>query len=67
MMTLETERLLLRPLRQTDLEAYAAMCADPEVMRYLSDRAVLNREDAGRQLAMLVGPLVVARLWELGG
>jgi RimJ/RimL family protein N-acetyltransferase len=55
MVTLETERLLLRPFRQTDLEAYAAMCADPEVMRYLGDRAVLNREDAWRQLAMLVG------------
>ena len=55
MVTLETERLVLRPFRQTDLEAYAAMCADPEVMRYLGDRAVLNREDAWRQLAMLVG------------
>jgi RimJ/RimL family protein N-acetyltransferase len=55
MVTLETERLLLRPFRQTELEAYAAMRADPEVMRYLGDRAVLNREDAWRQLAMLVG------------
>src|SRR6266480_2961349 len=55
MLTLETERLLLRPIRQTDLEAYAAMCADPEVMRYLGDRAVLSREDAWRQMAMLVG------------
>jgi len=55
MLTLETERLLLRPLRQTDLDAYAAMCADPEVMRYLGDRAVLNREDAWRQMAMLAG------------
>jgi len=55
MLTLETERLLLRPVRQTDLEAYAVMCADPEVMRYLGDRAVLSREDAWRQMAVLAG------------
>jgi len=54
-LTLETERLLLRPFRQTDLDPYAVMCADPQVMRYLGDRAVLAREDAWRQMAMLVG------------
>ncbi len=32
--TLETERLLLRRLRSDDLDAFAAMNADPEVMRY---------------------------------
>ena len=31
--TLETERLLLRRFRAEDLDAYAAMSADPEVMR----------------------------------
>lgn len=55
MITLETERLRLRPLRAGDIDAYAAMCADPEVMRYLGDQAALSREDAWRQLAMLVG------------
>lgn len=59
--TLETERLLLRPFRDEDLDAYAAMCADPEVMRYLGGRSVLNREDAWRQMAMFVGH------WQLRG
>lgn len=52
---LETDRLLLRPFRDTDIDAYAAMCADPEVMRYVGDRGPLCRDDAWRQMAMLVG------------
>jgi RimJ/RimL family protein N-acetyltransferase len=32
-MNLETARLRLRPLRDSDLDAYAELCADPEVMR----------------------------------
>jgi RimJ/RimL family protein N-acetyltransferase len=54
-LTLETPRLLLRPFRPADIEAYAAMCADPEVMRYVGERGVLSREDAWRQMAMLAG------------
>jgi RimJ/RimL family protein N-acetyltransferase len=60
-LTLETQRLLLRPFRPTDFEPYADMCADPEVMRYMGDRGVLNREDAWRHMAMLVGH------WQLRG
>ena len=30
---LESARLRLRPWRDTDLAAFAAMCADPRVMR----------------------------------
>jgi RimJ/RimL family protein N-acetyltransferase len=59
--TLETQRLLLRPFRDTDLDAYAAMCADPDVMRFVGDRGVLSRDDAWRQMAMLVGH------WQLRG
>lgn len=33
--TLETERLRLRPWQDDDLDAYVALCADPEVMRHL--------------------------------
>jgi RimJ/RimL family protein N-acetyltransferase len=32
--TLSTERLILRPWRESDLEPFAAMNADPEVMRF---------------------------------
>ncbi len=53
---MRTERLLLREFRPEDLDGYAAMCADPEVMRYLSaDGAVLSREDAWRQMALFAG------------
>lgn len=34
-MVIETERLILRPWRDHDLDAFAAMSADPEVMRHL--------------------------------
>tara|TARA_R110002110_G_scaffold61931_3_gene173318 strand:+ start:208 stop:762 length:555 start_codon:yes stop_codon:yes gene_type:complete len=33
--TLKTDRLVLRPWRNDDFEAFAAMSADPQVMRYL--------------------------------
>ena len=36
MTEIETSRLLLRPWRNEDLAPYARICADPEVMRYLS-------------------------------
>jgi len=38
-----------------DLAAYAAMCADAEVMRHLGDGRTLGRPDAWRQMAMIVG------------
>jgi RimJ/RimL family protein N-acetyltransferase len=31
--TLTTERLILRPFRDDDLDAYAEICADAKVMR----------------------------------
>jgi RimJ/RimL family protein N-acetyltransferase len=36
--TLETERLRLRPFRRSDVDDYAALHADPEVLRYLGER-----------------------------
>jgi RimJ/RimL family protein N-acetyltransferase len=59
---LETERLILRRFREADTDAYAAMCADPEVMRFLSaDGALLSRADSWRQMSMFLGH------WELRG
>jgi len=34
---LETERLILREWQDSDLDPFAAMCADPDVMRYFPD------------------------------
>ncbi|HEY6328507.1 MAG TPA: GNAT family N-acetyltransferase [Blastocatellia bacterium] len=54
-MTLETERLQLRHFREEDLDAYAEICADPVVMRYLGEGKILSRAEAWRQMAMFAG------------
>ena len=51
--TLETERLVLRPFRQDDTDAFAALCADDEVMRWLG--GTMDRNGAWRHMATLVG------------
>jgi RimJ/RimL family protein N-acetyltransferase len=55
MVTLETDRLTLRMLRESDIGAYAEICGDPEVMRYIGDGQPLARPMAWRNLAMMVG------------
>jgi RimJ/RimL family protein N-acetyltransferase len=60
MLTLETERLILRQWREDDFESYAAICADPEVMRYLGGKP-FTRLEAWRHMAFLIGH------WQLRG
>ena len=60
MKTLETERLLLRMWRADDFEPFAAMCEDPEVMRYLLGK-IMTRHEAWRSMAFHVGH------WQLRG
>ncbi len=48
MTELETARLVLRSWREEDLDAYAPICADPEVMRYLS--GTMTRDQAAKQM-----------------
>src|SRR5215475_10995287 len=55
MMTLQTDRLALRMLHESDLDAYAEMCADAEAMRYIGDGQPLARPMAWRNLAMMLG------------
>jgi len=43
---LETERLILRAFCEADLDAYAEMCADPEVMRYIGNGQPLSRPES---------------------
>ena len=52
--TLETEHLILRMWREADFEAYAELCADPEVMRYLGGK-VFDRTEAWRNMASVIG------------
>jgi RimJ/RimL family protein N-acetyltransferase len=58
---LHTERLVLRMFRESDFDAYAAICADAEVGRYLGDGKPLSRIDAWRSMAAILGH------WQLRG
>jgi RimJ/RimL family protein N-acetyltransferase len=57
---LETERLVLRMFRDADLDSYAEMCGDAEVMKYLGG-STMTRSEAWRNMAMVVGH------WQLRG
>jgi RimJ/RimL family protein N-acetyltransferase len=48
---IETARLLLRRWRYEDLDPYARICADPEVMRYIGEGAPLTREQSEAQIS----------------
>jgi RimJ/RimL family protein N-acetyltransferase len=47
----ETARLVLRGWRDEDLDPYAALCADPEVMRYIGPGTAQTREQAAAAMA----------------
>jgi RimJ/RimL family protein N-acetyltransferase len=55
MITLETERLILRMWREEDFEAYAPIFADPDVMRYVFPGRPLTRLEAWGYFVYLVG------------
>ena len=55
MVTLETDRLVLRMFREDDFEEYARITGDEQVTRYLSDGRPLARWEAWRQMAMIIG------------
>jgi RimJ/RimL family protein N-acetyltransferase len=61
MSTLQTARLKLRPFRESDLDGYAAMCANADVMRYLGESKPWSRAEAWRSMALMVGH------WQLRG
>jgi RimJ/RimL family protein N-acetyltransferase len=50
---LVTERLVLRRPRDADLESFALLCADPEVMRYIGTGRPLDRGTAERSFAII--------------
>jgi RimJ/RimL family protein N-acetyltransferase len=53
--TLATERLILRPLGPADLDAFAAMQADPAVMRHLGTGETRGRAESWDQMARMLG------------
>lgn len=58
---IETERLILGMFREDDLDQYAEICGDADVVRYLGEGRPLARWEAWRQMAMIVGH------WQLRG
>jgi len=52
---LETERLVLRMFRESDTDAYAEMVSDPEVRRFLGGGKPVERAEAWRNMAMILG------------
>ncbi len=50
----ETERLILRPPRAEDFEAYLEMCADPETFRF-SERGPMSSDEAWTRLLRHAG------------
>src|SRR6516225_635984 len=61
MVTLETDRLVLRMWTAADFEAYAEMCADPKVMEFLGPRRPMSRFEAWQSFSSLFGH------WQLRG
>jgi RimJ/RimL family protein N-acetyltransferase len=53
--TLTTDRLQLRAFQATDLDAYAAMQENPEVMRFLVDGRTHTRVEVWRTMAGFLG------------
>ena len=59
--SLRTERLVLRAFRDSDLDPYARMCADADVMRYIGPGNTLTRDQSWRSMAFILGH------WQLRG
>ena len=57
---METDRLYLRLFEESDLDAYAEMCGDAEVMKYLGG-VTMSRSEAWRNMATVLGH------WQLRG
>jgi ribosomal-protein-alanine N-acetyltransferase len=52
--TLETERLLMSPITEGDLDDVAALYADADVMRFIGLRGPLTREQTQERVAFMV-------------
>jgi RimJ/RimL family protein N-acetyltransferase len=51
---IRTERLVLRPIARGDLDAFAAMFADPEVVRFIGDGTVASREESAEWIEVSI-------------
>ena len=60
MKILETERLLLRTMRQDDAPFYLALVNDPSWLEHIGDKGIRTLEDA--RAAIVAGPMRLQRL-----
>ena len=51
----ETDRLVVREFRPADLDDFAALCGDPEVMRYVGDGTTLDRAGVAHWIEVCQG------------
>ena len=54
-LVIRTDRLLLRPLDERDVEALTRIYSDPEIHRFLGGSATVGRPAAWRQIAISLG------------
>ena len=59
MIHLTTQRLILRDWKASDLDAWAAINADPEVRRHLGDGTPVDRKDSWHMMAAAAGNQVL--------
>ena len=52
---LETERLVMRPFLEADLDAYARIVADPVTMRWVGNGRPQTRDEAWRSMGYILG------------
>jgi RimJ/RimL family protein N-acetyltransferase len=57
--TLETARLILRPLREEDAATFCELLQDPDVVRYIGDGTIPSAEDCWRAVAAWLGHWVL--------
>lgn len=54
MQTIDTARLTLRPFTADDLDEFALIGSDPEVMRYIADGKPQSREQTAARLSAII-------------
>lgn len=61
MPSIETDRLLLRMIRADDLDLFASLLSDPDVVKYVGNGKPAGREEAARALESII------KHWETHG
>ena len=63
---IHTQRLILRPFGESDLDALTRINSDSDVIRFIGSGKPLDRAETWRQIAMFLGHQAAARLFDPG-